>query len=866
MNIKALFAGGLLAVSASASMAQSLDPVRIEMFRSILAGNECTLTETAASNILPRFDFTREETRSIVGALVAAGEVELDGNTLMLVDGSCATEDPVVALLERADVQQFIAVMSEYNCAMSEADAEQIFTDRGISKAQVGAVVGPMIGASMARFEAGVLSVSSAYCSAPVVVQETAPVVGSPVETPAEMVELDRSGMFGMGRVRQLVDVMAANSCTLNMETPDAFLLEAGIEHSFATFVARKMVADGFASMMDAQNMQLPAPYCVSANSPAPVVVASAEPSLEERVATLRQIFVENACNLTNAQMDIVLPPAGFTKDNIVAVFDVFEARGELTIFDDHLEMTGAGCPAVPVETVASDAVELDRSGMFGMGQVRELVDVMAQNGCALNMEVADGYLAEAGIEHSFASFIAKKMMADGFASMADAQNMLLPAPYCIAAGGAAPVAVPTTGVNMAMVDTMRRIFAENGCRLGNEQMDALLPPAGFTRDNVGPVFDVLEANGEMTKVDGILILTGDMCGDDTAGDLGPRVEVPRIPGMSDEAMKVVVVFNAVGCEIPVSNTNDVFEAAGMTLAEGMTGIQPFIVNGQVRVSDSGGEFIMDREICDPASAVVQADASTDAPATDVPQVAAVAFENDGSPRGRFLSAVIANGCALEISGAESYLADTADLRMDQAFRIVDDLLAEGQAALISDKSTVQIDLGYCAETGTALVIEQVSPGTQEAISAPIEAATNSTGPRAGVLAMLAANNCEVTQADVAGLAQAAGLDLNATMQILGAMMNAGEATSPDFGQTLQVAAPLCVAAEATPMTPREVFINLIKQNNCSITAAEFSTMLPVGGLDANTAFAMISELEAEGVISLPASRDVVTLSTEMCR
>ena len=340
MNIKALFAGGLLAVTASASMAQSLDPVRIEMFRSILAGNECTLTEVAAANILPRFDFTRDETRSIVGALVAAGEVQLDGNTLMLVDGSCAAEDPVVALLARADVQQFIAVMSEYNCSMSEADAEQIFTDRGVSKAQVGAVVGPMIESGMATFGAGVLSVNSAYCSAPVVVQEVAPVVGSPVETPSEVVELDRSGMFGMGRVRQLVDVMAANSCTLNMETPDAFLVEAGIEHSFATFVARKMVTDGFASMVDAENMVLPAPYCVSANSPAPVVEAPAVVDMAERVATLRQIFVENQCSLTNAQMDVVLPPAGFTKDNVVAVFDVFEARGELTIFEEGWSFT----------------------------------------------------------------------------------------------------------------------------------------------------------------------------------------------------------------------------------------------------------------------------------------------------------------------------------------------------------------------------------------------------------------------------------------------------------------------------------------------------------------------------------------------
>jgi hypothetical protein len=284
---------------------------------------------------------------------------------------------------------------------------------------------------------------------------------------------------------------------------------------------------------------------------------------------------------------------------------------------------------------------------------------------------------------------------------------------------------------------------------------------------------------------------------------------------------------------------------------------------------------------------------------TEAPVAVALAFENDGSPRGRFIAAVIGNGCALEVSGAEGYLAESADLRMDQAFRIVDEMVAEGEATLISDGSTVQIDLAYCTATGSALVIEQVNPvetvevpvttsvevveaaeavvdategavdaadlaAVVEAANAPVETGNN---PRAGLLAMLATNNCEVTQTNAAELIAAAGLDFNASMQMLTQMMGTGEATSPDFGQTLQVGAPLCVATGAAePMTPREIFINLIKQNNCSITAAEFSTMLPVDGLDANTAFGMINELEAEGVITLPSTRDVVTLSAEMCR
>ncbi len=700
MGMKALVSGAVLAALASGATAQTLDPVRVEMFRSILKGNECTLTEGAAANILPRFDFTRNETRAIVGALVAAGEVQLDGNTLMLVDGSCGTGDPVADLLAQRNVQQFIAVMAENGCAMNEADAEPVFAARGLNKAQVGEVVGPMIRAGMASFGAGVLRVDAAYCAAPVVAQVLPPAGPTP--------ELDRSGMFGMSRVRALVDVMAANSCTLNMETPDAFLAAANIEHSFATFVARKMVSDGFASMVDEQTMLLPAPYCVSANSPAaPIEEAPVEPGIDMgMVAALREIFLANSCRLAEDEMDALLPPVGFTKDNIKPVFGYLEANGEMGEDGPDLVFYNDACAAAPAEvaTVSAQTPELDRSGMFGMSRVAALVDLMAQNGCTLNMEVADGYLAEAGIEHSFATFIAKKMISDGFASMADAQNMVLSAPYCVAAGGA---------VVMAEVDA--------------------------------PVETPVETTVEAP------------------------VEVP-------------------------------------------TPVMPV---------------------------------------------------NDGTPLGAFISVAAQNSCTMDVSAAAGLLA-AVDLRMDQAYRIVDDLVANGQASLSSGGALVTLDSSICG--GAAQPVEQEPAPATLGVTSPVQTTADSTDPRAGLLAMLAANGCEVTQANVAGLVEAAGLDFNTSMQILSQMMASGEAASPDGGQTVNVGAPLCAAAGAVPMAPRETFISLIKQNNCSITAAEFSSLLPVDGLDATTAFGMISELEAEGVITLPATRDVVTLSAEMCR
>ncbi len=558
MGIKAFVTGAMLASVAGGAMAQSLDPVRVEMFRSILQGNDCTLTEIAASNILPRFDFTKEETRAIVGALVAAGEVRLDGNTLMLVDGSCGTGDPVADLLAQADVQQFIAIMAENGCAMAEADAEPIFTARGMTKRQVGRIVRPMMDNGMASFANGVLTVDSAYC--------------------------------------------------------------------------------------------------------APPVMADAQPE---------------APTVSEAPTDSAVGP------------------------------------------------ELDRSGIFGMSRVRQLVDVMAQNGCMLNMEVADGYLAEAGIEHGFATFLARKMIADGYATMVDDQNMMLSAPYCIAAGGA------------------------------------------------------------------------------------PVVAEPDAPG-------------ATPVETPV-------EAP---------------VETQMETPD---------------------ETRTDEP---TPMMA----ENESTPEAMFLSVAAQNGCALDATEAEAALG-AVGLRMDQAYRIVDDLVAAGDASLSDGGALVSINPALCG--AEMQPVEPEGPVVQEAPASPAPADTATTqppamaddDPRAGVLAMLADNGCEITQANAAEVIAAAGLDYTASIQILSQMMASGEATSPDGGQTLQVGPPLCEGApDATPMTPREAFIDLIRQNDCRITAAEFGTLLPYKGLDAGTAFGLISELEAEGVISLPATRDVVTLSAEMCR
>ncbi len=520
-KFKAFITGMAVAMVAGSGFAQALDPARMELFRTILQGNDCALTEAEANIIFPQFDFSKSETREIVGVMIASGEVQLDGSTLNLTDGSCGGVDAgvdVAELLGRRDVQQFIAIMAENSCAMTEAEGEAAFTARGIGKAQVSAVVGPMIEAGMASFDSaqGVLSVDAAYCS-----------------------------------------------------------------------------------------------------------------------------------------------------------------------------------------------------------------PVMADSG---------------------------------------------------------------------------------------------------------------------------------------ANEAGASPASPSEP--ADPVTQVIAVFASQDCRIPVVAANAIFTEAGMGLEAAMSAVGSLMASGQLSMAE-GGEMIANASICSPAVALAPA-ASPEAPAvapTAAPAMEmTMTMENDGSPEGMLLSYIVQQGCSIE-AGAGNLLAESG-VRQDQAFRIVDQWVESGKANLTDGGSRVQLDPGLCAAGDAVVVVEPVNPAS------PPEADTAvADDPRAGLLAMLAQNNCEISLGNAAEAIGNAGLDYNASMGMLSRMMASGEASSPDGGQTLQVSAPLCQpAVAAVPSTPREVFIELLKQNNCRITAAEFSTLLPVNGLDASAAFAMISELEAEGVISLPATRDVVTLSAEMCR
>ena len=333
-GIKALVTGATITMLASSGFAQAVDPARVELFRTILEGNDCALTEAEANIIFPQFDFSQDETREIVGVMIVAGEVRLAGSTLNLTDGSCGGGTEVADLLGRRDVQQFIAVMAENNCALSEARGEEIFTARGISKAQVSAVVGPMMQAGMASFDVaqGVLSVNSAYCSPVMAAVEEAPEM--PMDAPAED-----------GLPAQVAAIFAAQDCRIPVSAANAIFTSSGmrLEEALATvgtYIASgqvvvgpqgDMVAD--ASICAASVAETTAPVETEAAPVPPVQMAAPMENDGSPEGMLLSYIVQQGCSI-EAGAGNLFEESGVRLDQAFRIVDEWVASGEASLTD----------------------------------------------------------------------------------------------------------------------------------------------------------------------------------------------------------------------------------------------------------------------------------------------------------------------------------------------------------------------------------------------------------------------------------------------------------------------------------------------------------------------------------------------------
>lgn len=79
-----------LALVLAASPALAVDDERTNLLLKLIRDNGCQMSESDAADILPKHNFTRDESRQLAQALVAAGMADIGGEAgIKLTDKGC---------------------------------------------------------------------------------------------------------------------------------------------------------------------------------------------------------------------------------------------------------------------------------------------------------------------------------------------------------------------------------------------------------------------------------------------------------------------------------------------------------------------------------------------------------------------------------------------------------------------------------------------------------------------------------------------------------------------------------------------------------------------------------------------------------
>ncbi len=603
-----------------------------------------------------------------------------------------------------------------------------------------------------------------------------------------------------------------------------------------------------------------------------PAAAQNADPV---QVSAFLDLIADNGCSMTEAEAEIIFPANGFdkslTREIAIALID----QGVVAFESETLRIIDGSCD---INSQVTRNIELTAD------QAR-FIEILAPLGCRMTEDQMKTTLPENGMSARTGDQMADELMDLGIATVSeDRMSLTISADYCPPVGAAAP-AEPDNGMSGANANAMYmsgtqvqrfvEIMAENNCSLHRDQVRSVFTEPGMMPDDMDEIAETLMglSLAAYSRETQMLTLHESICASNAAPQesnvapqepnaapqeiINDQESVSAGVPLSDPAVhQFVTIMSNEGCMISAGGISRSFDAAGMTEAEAREIGARLETQGFLSVSGSGAFMMMP-----PNCEAYAPPAAQQAVASESPAPAG----NDGSLEGGFMSVMAQNDCRLtEIDARQLFPA--SGLVMEDAYIIADKLVEAGLGHYSEDNTTLIITSPDCTDLAMAATPVETGSDAPEVVVATPEA---SDDPEAQFLMMVAANACEITQANARDMTDAAGMDFNLAMGIASRMMNDGRAVSPDGGQTLQILAPLCVAVgsgPAGPMEPRDIFIEVLRGNNCTMTAGEFSSLLPVDGLDQNAAFGLITELEAEGVITLPPTRDVVTLTAGNCR
>ncbi|MCG7519118.1 hypothetical protein [Ruegeria sp. Ofav3-42] len=133
-----------------------------------------------------------------------------------------------------------------------------------------------------------------------------------------------------------------------------------------------------------------------------------------------------------------------------------------------------------------------------------QVLEVMRDNGCRLNTADAENAFSSRGLTPEDVSSVINSWAEQGLAGLDGSFFEIAPA-ICGAHGLAAEDA-------KGRADALYEFVRLNGCRMGKEEAEIKLRPAGFTKTETPILIDRLIADGRAQQEDPYIIVIGDAC------------------------------------------------------------------------------------------------------------------------------------------------------------------------------------------------------------------------------------------------------------------------------------------------------------------------------------------------------------------
>ena len=120
-----IFTAGLIGTPV---LAQEVDMERVDLFVSVIVDAGCMMTEQSAGTLMPASGFTdRDETKGIVGYLLAEGMASLRGSVLKIETPECDGVESPTDVLQR----EFFTYMATRECMISYEESRTAFPEAG---------------------------------------------------------------------------------------------------------------------------------------------------------------------------------------------------------------------------------------------------------------------------------------------------------------------------------------------------------------------------------------------------------------------------------------------------------------------------------------------------------------------------------------------------------------------------------------------------------------------------------------------------------------------------------------------------------------------------------------------------------------